>query len=323
MIELGRDILFDLHSASSREWLETNGLGGYASGTVSGAHTRRYHGLLIAATRPPVGRMVLLSKFEETLIIDGERYELSTNQYPGSIYPEGYRLLSSFRLDPFPIWNYKVDGIEIEKKVFLVHGENATVASWHVLKMKRSDKRDIMLEVRPLLAFRGHHHLRHADNNFNVEICGGNGLVSFTPAANAPALHLGHNATSVESTGYWYRNFEYAIERERGFDFTEDLFQPCILTFDLSGPATIITSTEQCDVAEAAALENNEIERRSMLIAASTPHCGHLPQTLVRVRQRSARSVSDNVRRTRNQAGELPGRAASPECGEAARPCPT
>src|SRR3982751_6238380 len=132
MIKLGQEIVSDFAAGTSREWLETNGLGGYASGTVSGAHTRRYHGLLVAATKPPVGRMVLLSKFEETVVIDGERFELSTNQYPGSVHPEGYRSLAGFRLDPFPVWTYKAGGVEIEKKVFMVHGENTTVASWTI-----------------------------------------------------------------------------------------------------------------------------------------------------------------------------------------------
>ena len=97
MIELNQDICRDFSQATSREWLETNGIGGYASSTVAGANSRRYHGLLVAATNPPLGRMVLLSKFEETLVIGGERYELSTNQYPGAVHPDGYKYLTGFR----------------------------------------------------------------------------------------------------------------------------------------------------------------------------------------------------------------------------------
>src|ERR1017187_1830210 len=86
-----------------REWLETNGLGGYASSTKCGMNTRRYHGLLVAATKPPVGRMVLLSKLEETLTVDGKSYQLSVNQYPGAVHPRGDVYLKQFRLDPFQI----------------------------------------------------------------------------------------------------------------------------------------------------------------------------------------------------------------------------
>ena len=149
MIQLNKKIVSDFEASTSREWLETNGIGGYASGTISGANTRRYHGLLVAATRPPLGRMVLLSKFEETLIIDGEKIELSTNQYPETVHPEGFRYLTGFRLDPFPFWTFKVQGLEVEKKVFMPNGENTTVVSWTIKKRKRSDKRKVRSEERP------------------------------------------------------------------------------------------------------------------------------------------------------------------------------
>src|SRR5437660_1794590 len=103
MIEFGPDTCGDLGAALSREWLETNSLGGFASSTLAGMNTRRYHGLLVASLRPPVERYVLLSKLEETLVVDGRRYDLSANQYPGTVHPEGYRLLQRFRLDPFPV----------------------------------------------------------------------------------------------------------------------------------------------------------------------------------------------------------------------------
>src|SRR5713101_4309551 len=127
MIQFAHDALNDLAASTSREWLETNGLGGFASSSIIGLNTRRYHGLLTAATKPPVGRMVMLSKLEETLVIDGRRYELSSNQYPGAVHPQGFRLQTGFRLDPFPIFTYEVDGIEVEKSVFMVQGENTTV----------------------------------------------------------------------------------------------------------------------------------------------------------------------------------------------------
>src|SRR5713226_7169912 len=98
MIEFTQEICGNLDAALRREWLETNGLGGFASSTIAGMNTRRYHGLLVAATRPPTGRMVLLSKLEETLVVDSARFELSTNQYAGAAYPEGYLLLTAFRL---------------------------------------------------------------------------------------------------------------------------------------------------------------------------------------------------------------------------------
>src|SRR6266536_1421471 len=97
MIELKSDICANVDEASSREWLETNGLGGFASSTVAGINTRRYHGLLTAATAPPVGRIVLLSKIEETLVVGDRRFDLSANQYPGAVHPRGFEYLREFR----------------------------------------------------------------------------------------------------------------------------------------------------------------------------------------------------------------------------------
>src|SRR5438270_13434053 len=117
MIEFEQEGCGDVEQASSREWLETNGLGGFASSTLTGLNTRRYHGLLVAAINPPVGRAVLLSKLEEMLTIGGRPYELSCNEYPGVVHPQGYCYLKRFRLEPYPIFTYEVDGVAIEKHI--------------------------------------------------------------------------------------------------------------------------------------------------------------------------------------------------------------
>ena len=266
MLEIDKKVCRDLAQSGSREWLETNGIGGYASGTVAGAHTRRYHGLLVAATQPPLGRMLLLSKFEETLFIDGERFELSTNQYPGEIHPEGYKYLTGFRLEPFPIWTYEINGVELEKSVFMPHGENTMLCRW---KMTGDSSTDVTLELKPLLAFRDHHHLRQEDALFNGDYAVEDGLVSMQPYAEMPQLHFAHNANGIEHQGHWYRDLEYAIERERGFDFSEDLYQPFSLTFDLSSDAAVIASTKMRKTTDAANLERSEIKRRADLIVRS------------------------------------------------------
>src|SRR6267142_6076783 len=97
IIRFGADVCADVERASRLEWLETNGIGGFASSTIIGLNTRRYHGLLIAATQPPVGRMLLLSKVEETLVVGADRYELSANRYPGVMHPRGFEYLKEFR----------------------------------------------------------------------------------------------------------------------------------------------------------------------------------------------------------------------------------
>src|SRR2546430_5775048 len=158
MIQFKPEICRDVDAALRREWLETNGLGGFASSTIIGLNTRRYHGLLTAALTPPVGRFVLLSKLEETLAVHGERFELSANQYAGAVHPQGYQYLARFRLDPFPIATYTVGDVEIEKSIYMIHGENSTAVHY----ARRSPHVEIAsghctLEVRALIAFRDYH----------------------------------------------------------------------------------------------------------------------------------------------------------------------
>jgi predicted glycogen debranching enzyme len=218
------------------------------------------------ATRPPLGRIRTVSKFEETLIIDGGKFELSSNQYPGTVYPKGFELIAEYRLDPFPIWRYEVNGIVLERKIFMVHGSNTTVCKWTILE--GTGKVD--LEIRPLLSFIDYHHLRHDELSFDTAFDETDGSIKVHPVAGMPAIFFGHDAKSVDPTGNWYRNFEYAIERERGFDFTEDLFQPFVLSFDLSKPATVTMSTEKVAAKNVDKLERAEIKRRGKLHSSDT-----------------------------------------------------
>jgi len=272
MIQFKRETCRDVEAARQPEWLESNGLGGFASSTIIGLNTRRYHGLLVAATKPPVGRLVLLSKFEETLLIDGRRFDLSANRYPGVIHPQGFQYLEQFRLDPFPVFTYEVGGIEIEKSVFMIHGENSTVIQYELRKNNRQDvPKNLRLEIRPLIAFRDYHSTTHENGAINSAVQERSGLASVTPYHGLPSLHLAHNAIELRKTGDWYRNFEYDAERERGLDFSEDLFNPFVLCFDLRSrrQASIIASTEQRDVTHAPEYRRAEITRLRKVFVAS------------------------------------------------------
>src|SRR5438094_337833 len=178
MIQFKKSVCADLTEALSREWLETNGIGGFASSTIVGVNTRRYHGLLVAATKPPVGRYVLLSKFEETLIIDGQRFDFCSNCYPGVVHPQGFRYLRQFRLNPFPEFTYEIDGVEIKKFVFMVHGENTTIVQY---ECKTQDRRRIELELRPLIAFRDYHSTTHENSSLDRHFEVSGGIVAVTP----------------------------------------------------------------------------------------------------------------------------------------------
>ena len=272
MIQFEKEVCGDLDSAVRREWLETNGLGGFASSTIVGLNTRRYHGLLVAALKPPVERFVLLSKLEETLIIDGQRFDLSANRYPGVVHPQGFRYLKQFRLDPFPVFTYEIEGIEIEKSVCMLHGENTTVVQYHVKKNNHPERPNkLFLEVRPLIAFRDYHSTTHENGAINSSIEEQAEQVSIRPYEGLPALYLSHGGAEITRTAEWYRNFEYDAERERGLDFREDLLNPLIFRFDLKGrrQAVIIASTEPHDVDRATEYRQAEITRRRNVVAGS------------------------------------------------------
>lgn len=267
MIDLDQKSCRDLNVALTCEWLETNGIGGFSASTIAGLNTRRYHGLLTAATKPPVGRFVLLSKLEETLVIDGHRHELSANQYPGVIHPHGFEYQVGFRLDPFPRFTYEIEGVRIEKSVFMVQGENTTVIQYQFEPTVLGNHRDIKFEVRPLIAFRDYHGTTHENSALDSRIEMDQGQTSFKPYEDLPTLHLAHNQAHVDPNGFWYRNFQYAVEQERGLDFAEDLFSPCALTFDLNAnkKISVIASIERHQASEADSYREAEIKRRSSI----------------------------------------------------------
>src|SRR5262249_15766142 len=158
-------------------------------------------GLLTAATKPPVGRMVLLSKLEETLIIGDRRFDLSTNQYQGAVHPRGFEVLASFRLDPFPVFGFEVEGVRIEKSVFMTQGSNTVVMEEGVVNGPR--KQALQLEIRPLIAFRDSHSLTHENGALDSTLQQEPGMVSIRPYDGVPRLYLAHNASRVKSHGDW------------------------------------------------------------------------------------------------------------------------
>ena len=263
MINFDKSICGNYDAASSREWLETNGIGGFASSTISGSHTRRYHGLLTAATRPPLGRITTVSKFLESLIIGDDTFQLSTSRFSGKVDSQACQYISRFRLDPFPVWNFRFGEIELEKKLFMPADSNTTVVTYSILENKK--EHDVLLEIKPLLAFVDYHHLQHEDPRFQSDFVATNGEVGIRPYPEMPEVFFLHNAIAVETAGDWYKSFEYAIEQERGFEFQEDLFQPFVMRFDLQRPAEVIVTTEQ-NTKPASRLEKDEIRRRRGLV---------------------------------------------------------
>ncbi len=204
------DVCRDFAQSSKLEWLETNGTGAFAMGTVAGVNTRRYHGLLVASLRPPVERDVLLSRVEEEALIDGRKYSLGVCQYPGVVTPRGFESLEQFQTDPCSTWKYRLNTATLEKQVYLVPGRQAVMIRY------RSD-RPGTLRVRTFLAYRDYHALGHTRSD---------------PFGALPRLEFQHTG-QFESDAHWYYNVEYLVELDRGMDFREDLFSPGVIVLDL------------------------------------------------------------------------------------------
>jgi len=223
-LTVGRKVCQD-HARSSRlEWLETNGAGGFAMGTVAGTNTRRYHGLLVASLRPPVDRQLLLSRLDEVVSGDGmPDVPLATNQYPGTLAPSGYARLIEFRIDPFPTWTFDVGGAHVEKQLFLVPGEQTVVVTYRATRRRR-------IGISPFLAFRDYHSLSHAnpslDGSLREERTESALVVRVRPYSGLPelALHATPGARLLNDAG-WYYDTEYLAELDRGLDFREDLWK--------------------------------------------------------------------------------------------------
>jgi predicted glycogen debranching enzyme len=273
VVKLGREVLGDLAEVSRREWILSDGLGGYASSTAVGLNTRRYHGLLVAATRPPDGRMVLLSKLEETLQIGETRYELATNAYPGAVHPRGFEAAESFTLDPLPLLVWQVGGARLARAVAQVHGRPATVVVFSY-----EGTQPAWLELRPLLAYRGHHALQHENDAVRPDAERRGEDLVFEPYAGCPLLYLRMPGATWEPAPDWYRNFEYERERERGLDFREDLFGPGRLRRRLAPGETVVVlaSIEALPPAQDLTALVSEERRRQRELADGTGMLGDL-----------------------------------------------
>jgi predicted glycogen debranching enzyme len=245
---LERPALVDLDTAVGYEWLVANGLGGYASGTVTGLDTRRYHGLLIAALPHPLGRTLLLSRIHEGIDAGSDAYALPTAQYhDGTIQPAGYVFLEQFRLEgTMPVWRYRCRDLVLEKSLWMERGRNTTFVRYHL----PSAQRPVRLRLEPFTLHRSHHTQLHGDPEWRmaVESVGDSCRVEAFPGATPLWMRLAGG--SFVETGLWYWRFLHRRERERGYDDLEDLYTPGIFGIDLAPgeTATFIATTHREDL---------------------------------------------------------------------------
>jgi len=240
-LRIGPEICHDLDPALSREWLVTNGLGGFASGTIAGVNTRRYHGLLVASIKPPVQRMVLLAALEEWMLMPGaDPNPLSAQEYwDGTVYPDGFRRLAEVEVDGIlPVFRWTVEDRTIEKRIWMQHAVNRTVISYRLLAGP-----PLTLQLRPLFAHRDYHQQRHGQGGFDIAetndgwIIDAEGVRSYLEVRPVPVVRSGPD---------WYWRILHRAERERGLDDEEDLFTPGVveIRLDQRAEVVVVTGTE-------------------------------------------------------------------------------
>jgi predicted glycogen debranching enzyme len=213
------------------EWLEADGLGGFASSTTSGIRTRRYHALLLTATTPPSGRLVLVNGFDAWIESEASKIWLSAQRYaPDSVSQNEY--LRSFQIQPWPQWSYRLAlDLWLDHEIFVPHGQSMVVLSWRLAGRVDQSYR---LTVKPFLSGRDFHACHHENNSFRFEPTIEGDTVSWCPYAGVPAV-VCRSRANYHHDPEWYRNFLYTQERERGLDFLEDLAAPGELVWQLNG----------------------------------------------------------------------------------------
>ncbi|HYD49976.1 MAG TPA: amylo-alpha-1,6-glucosidase [Terriglobales bacterium] len=221
------------------EWLEADGLGGFASGTVGGVRTRRYHALLLASARPPTDRFVVVNGLDAFIEHDGRQDAISAQRYaPGVISPDGGSRLVDFTSHPWPQWTFQLgSGVQVRQELFVVKGAALTVMRWQL-----SQPMTAKLSVRLFLSGRDYHSLQRENSAFRFVPEHGPGRLQWHPYPGIPSLLVLTNGT-YEHRPDWYRSFQYQEEQRRGLDCLEDLAAPGVLSWHLEDePALLLLS---------------------------------------------------------------------------------
>jgi predicted glycogen debranching enzyme len=253
---------------SSAEWIEADGLGGFASGTISGIRTRRYHAVLLTATTPPAGRMVLVNGFDAWVETPDGTLAISSQRYgPDFVHPDGASRIESFEYEPWPRWRFRLtDDLVIEQELFVPHGESAVMLSWKIVS---EDAIPAKLKVRPFLSGRDFHSTHHENGAFRFDAEQNGERVTCRSYDGVPAVIAYSNGRYAHEPT-WYRNFLYSEEQARGLDAVEDLASPGVFEFSLShNPAVLMLAAEGHAITHSESIEaryaqvrTNELHRR-------------------------------------------------------------
>lgn len=263
-IDLDRQICHSFDQASSREWLLGNGIGGYAAGTVSGAATRRYHGLLIAALAPPLGRTLLLAGLELQAEYRGQSFALSAHEYAdGTVHPDGYRHLGAFALNAgLPVWTHVFDDVRLSRTVWMGRGVNTTYMSFRLEQASAP----VRINIAPLCTCRDHHgQTRRHGAPLVTPVTAG---IRVDAYPGAPPLRVLCAGAEFHTRDDWYLNFRHRLELERGLDSVEDLYCPgnFHLCLQPGESATLICTAEVDAVESPVAVLLADQQRRMALL---------------------------------------------------------
>jgi predicted glycogen debranching enzyme len=263
-IKFGREVCGNLDAAESREWLVTNGIGGFASGTVAGCETRRYHGLLIAALHPPVDRTQLVAGVDEIVRYAGAEYSLATHQWAsGVVDPKGFLNIESFRLDGMtPVWTYALADALLEKRIGMRYGENTTYVQYTMLR----GSVPLEMDLKALVNYRDFHGSTHA-GDWHMKIDAVEDGVRVVAFEGATPFYLKCAGAVCEPRHEWYRNCFLPVEKERGLDFQEDyLFAALFKTkLKVGSTVTFVASTEAAAASDGASARAEIAEREKKL----------------------------------------------------------
>ena len=222
-MRFGIDTLRDFDNSSKKEWLLTNGLGGFAASTIIGTNTRRYHGLLVAPFNPPAERELVLSKLNEVLIIDGEEFPLSTD-VAGDFISEGYKYQQAFLYDFLPTFVYRIKDVSVEKKLALIYGSNSIVITYKINSLKSHAR----IKIAPLVNLRDYHQLNHKPQ-LKFEKSYSIGCLELVDEKSGRKINIQTNTSNhVEVTECFFENMTYQVEKDRELDFSEDHYIPVI-----------------------------------------------------------------------------------------------
>ena len=242
MLDFGRETTGDLAAAERREWLCTNGIGGFASGTVAGTLTRRYHGPLVAALEPPLGRTLLVAKIEDRVEYGGSTHELSVNRWAdGTIAPSGHLALERFSLDgTTPVWTYACHEALVTRRVWMEPGANTTYVRYTLLR----GPEPAVLDLGVLVNHRDYH--GSTRGGWTMDVAPVEHGMKVTAFPGARSLRLLSGGATAAAAHAWYHGFHLARERERGLDALEDHLHAATFRASLSPgqSVTLVLSTE-------------------------------------------------------------------------------